>query len=581
MSDSDQTMTLHLGRDGERPGGVERPSGEELSNGRGPELPDRFWVDDDFPAESDRPAAEPAAGLITLGYLLAAIRRSRIFILIMAAVGLVIGAGLLVAAPPAYQATITLMLAHNPGVDAVSAQATDAILASSDAVAERTLQNLGLSLSPQQFESSYTATIETNSILTIVFRAPAASTAVRELNALAAEFLKFRTAQLENQQQGVLASLNQQITQATDHVAALARQITQLQGQTSTPDTRIKIAILQAQHTSAVSGLTVLAQSVRDNQASTQVTTTQIVQGSTVLNSATPIPHSHVKLPAEYVGGGLVGGLALGLIIVIIRTLISDRLRRRDDVARVLGAPVRLSVVTAGVSRWRPGHRGLAAAGSRDFQRVIGYLDSAAAPRSRGGASLAVVPAGDPRAAAVCIVALAIAWAKQGKRVMLADLSGGAAARLLGVKTPGVSKISPDGAKLVVVIPEGEDVIPVGPLHAGSALAPADESGPPYAKELAAAHKSADLLLTLAVLDPAIGAEHLTTWTSKVVTLITAGQSSATRVQALGEMIRLAGLPLAAAVLIDADKTDESLGVPLPPDEGQRAHAGAAESDFR
>jgi capsular polysaccharide biosynthesis protein len=590
MTDSDQTMTLHLGRGADRSNGTERPGpgrpssdkhGPEKSSGPEPELPDRFWADDDAPADSDRSAAEPAAGLITLGYLRAAVRRSRIFILVMAAVGLLIGAGLLVVAPPAYEATSTLMLAHDTGEDAVSAQATDAVLAASDAVAERTMQALGLHDSLKKFEASYSVTIVTNSILTVVFRAPTSSTAVRDENALTTEFLKFRTAQLQNQQAGVLASLEQQITQANNHVAALARQITQLQGQTSTGETRVKIAVLQAQHTSAVSAATVLTESVRDNQAATQVTTTQIVKGSTVLNSATPIPHSHLKLPAEYVGGGLIGGLAIGVIIVIIRTLISDRLRRRDDIARVLGAPVRLSVAGAGVSRWRPGQRGLAAAGRRDLQRVVGFLRSEVSPRSRGSASLAVVPAGDPRTAAVCTVALAVARAKEGKRVMLADLAGGAAARLLGVTTPGVSKISADGAQLVVVVPEGDDVLPAGPLHPGGGLALADEETGPLAKELAAAHKSADLLLTLAVLDPAVGAEHLTTWTSKVVTLITAGQSSATRIQALGEMIRLAGLPLAAAVLIDADKTDESLGVPQAPDEGMRVPAGAAEGDFR
>jgi capsular polysaccharide biosynthesis protein len=581
MSDSDQTMTLHLGQGGDRPGRAERASGPERSNGHGPELPDRFWADDDFAAEPDRSAAEPAAGLITLGYLRAAVRRSRIFILAMAALGLVVGAALLVVAPPAYQATTTLMLAHDPGVDAVSAQATDAVLAASDAVAERTMQALGLHDSPKKFESSYTAAIETNSILTIIFRAPTASAAIRDENALSAEFLKFRAAQLRTQQSGVLASLDQQITQANDHVAALAKQITRLQGQTSTPTTKVDIAVLQAQHTSAVNSATILAQTVRGDQAATQVTTTQIIKGSTVLNSATPIPHSHIKLPVEYVGGGLVGGLALGFILVIIATLISDRLRRRDDVARVLGAPVRLSVVSAGVSRWRPGRRGLAAAGGRDLQRVVAFLAGEVPPRARGSASLAVVPAGDPRTAAVCVAALAIARAKQGKRVMLADLSGGAAARLLGVTTPGVSKISADGAQLAVVVPGRDEVMPAGPLSAGSGLAPAEGDTGPQAKELVAAHKSADLLLTLAVLDPAIGAEHLTTWTGKVVTVITAGQSSATRIQALGEMIRLAGLTLAGAVLIKADKTDESLGIPLSPEEAPRVRAGAGEGDLR
>jgi capsular polysaccharide biosynthesis protein len=563
VSDSEETMTLHLGRSA------------ELAGGGAPDAPDNLWSDD-FPSDADRPAAEPAAGLVTLGYLRAAVRRSRRFILALAIVGLVIGVGLLKAAPLAQSATTTLFLAHNTDEDAVEAQLTDQVLAQSDAVALRTMRNLGLHETLKSFESSYTVTVVTNSIMTIVFRAPRISTAIHDENALTAEFLRFRTAQLENDQAGMLASLNQQVTQAASQVAAQARQITSLQAQPSTAATKAKLAVLQARHTQAAAALVILTQTVQGNQASTQVMTAQIVKGSTVLNSATPVPPSHVKVLAEYVGGGLIGGAALGLVIVLIRTLISDRLRRRDDVARVLGAPVRLSIVGGRPRRWWRGGRGLAAASGRDFQRVIAFLASEVAARPSGGAGLAVVPAGDPRIAAVCLTALAVSLAKDGKRVVLADLSGElAAARLLGVKTPGVSKISADGASLVVVVPGPDNLVPVGPLRGSVTPAISNADAEPYAAELAAAHKSADLLLTLAALDPAVGAEHLTTWTAKVIAVVAAGQSSATRIQALGEMVRVAGLSLPAAVLVGADKTDESLGVSPSPDDAPHAEAGS------
>ena len=76
---------------------------------------------------------------------------------------------------------------------------------------------------------------------------------------------------------------------------------------------------------------------------------------------------------------------------------------------------------------------------------------------------------------------------------------------------------------------------------------------------------SADLLLTLATLDPSLGAEHLAGWARGAVAVVTAGRSSAERVHAVGEMIRLAGIELISAVLVGADKTDESLGVPHQP----------------
>ena len=50
-------------------------------------------------------------------------------------------------------------------------------------------------------------------------------------------------------------------------------------------------------------------------------------------------------------------GLVLGMGIVVIQALVSDRLRRRDDIAQALGAPVKLSVGTTpaeAVGAWPP-----------------------------------------------------------------------------------------------------------------------------------------------------------------------------------------------------------------------------------
>jgi hypothetical protein len=83
---------------------------------------------------------------------------------------------------------------------------------------------------------------------------------------------------------------------------------------------------------------------------------------------------------------------------------------------------------------------------------------------------------------------------------------------------------------------------------------------------LAAACSAADLLLTLAVLDPSLGADHLASWARGAVVVVTAGRSSAARIRAVSEMIRLSGTSLVSGVLIGADKTDESLGLTGKPD---------------
>jgi hypothetical protein len=118
--------------------------------------------------------------------------------------------------------------------------------------------------------------------------------------------------------------------------------------------------------------------------------------------------------------------------------------------------------------------------------------------------------------------------------------------------------------ELVLVVPDPDDVAPVGPLARGSGRVEA-------AEPLAAACASADLLLTLATLDPSLGGERLATWATDAVVVVTAGQSSWTKINAVGEMIRLADTHLVAALLVGADKSDESLGVTHTPRVGRNA----------
>ena len=95
--------------------------------------------------------------------------------------------------------------------------------------------------------------------------------------------------------------------------------------------------------------------------------------------------------------------------------------------------------------------------------------------------------------------------------------------------------------------------------------------------DIAAAYRGADLLLTLAVADPAMSADYLRTWGSGSVVLVTAGESSASQLHATADMIRLAGLRIMSAVVLGADKTDDSMGAwaPTGPNaEGERLENG-------
>jgi hypothetical protein len=125
-----------------------------------------------------------------------------------------------------------------------------------------------------------------------------------------------------------------------------------------------------------------------------------------------------------------------------------------------------------------------------------------------------------------------------------------------------VHPVTVQDVAMKVVIPAKDDSVPAGPVK--TEMAPADFAAAP--PDVADAYSSADVLLTLVTLDPMLGAEHLATWATEAAVMVTAGGSSWTRVQAVGEMVRLAGVHLGSGVLIGADKTDESLGLAFPAD---------------
>jgi capsular polysaccharide biosynthesis protein len=525
----------------------------------GNHLTERLWTYDDY-AESDERPADSVSGLASLGFIRAALRRGAWLWRTCAIIGIVIGFGIAVKLHPAYQASTSLIL--NPisvvGEDPEAPITNEQALAQSRTVAQLALNKLGLAESVSSFASSYSVTAVTDRVLTITASAPSASDAVARANALATEFLGFRAQLLQSQQDLLIRSLNQQVSQARQEVSSIAAQITQLQAQPPSAAQQAKLSTLEKQQGQATNTLDTLEQTTASTQASTQLATDTILQDSRVLDTATPIQHSRLKRIALYSMLGLIAGLLVGLGIVVVRALMSDRLRRRDDVAYALGAPVKLSV-----GRIRSGRGRGPATKDANVRRVVAYMDNAI-PSSRGSLqSLAVVAVDDVQVPAACLVSLAVSRARQGSRVVVADLCGGTpAARLLGSGTPGVRTANADGLQLTVVVPDTDDVIPAGPLRRGPGRTRA-------AEPLVTCCDSADLLLTLTTLDPSLGGEHLTGWASSAVVTVTAGRSSAARIRAVGEMIRLARVLLISGVLIGADKTDESLGLPDAPGVGQ------------
>ncbi len=152
------------------------------------------------------------------------------------------------------------------------------------------------------------------------------------------------------------------------------------------------------------------------------------ISGSVVLDPAIALPLTKTKYLAIYAIVGLIVGVVLGMVIVVVRTIVSDRLRRRDDVATAMGVPVRLSVQSVPLSRWRPGRRGLSAARLPAVRRITAYLRTALPRAGNRTAALAVIPVDEPQVAALSLVSLAVSCAQEGRSVVVADLAEGAPA---------------------------------------------------------------------------------------------------------------------------------------------------------
>jgi capsular polysaccharide biosynthesis protein len=528
---------------------------------------DRLWVSDEDFTESDDWFAEDAASrLTTITFIGSALRRRMRLWVVTALAGLLLGIGAFVLIPPLHHATTTILVTQNPNEDPLSAMQTDEALAVSRTVAQRALRSIGTQESVDTFLSSYSAVGTTDRVLTITVGAKSDAAAIRGANAVAKAFTDFRKQQVLTQQQLVTTSLNQQLNAAQQNYDALVQQLNAAKAEPRSPAQRAKVAELTSEQQQAQNDLVTTRTTVQGSEAQASVTAQTMIKGTQVIDAATAAKYSSKRLIAFYAATGLIAGLVIGMGWVIVSALLSSRLRRRDDIAHALGAPVRLSVRSMGQRRrLLPQRGGQDAATERDLRMFALHLHEAAlwqdAGRdSRGAATLAVVAIENEKEAAQPLVSLALSCAQEGDRVVLADLvQGSPAAGLLEAVEPGIRMVNVDGAHVAVVIPAEDDLMPTGPLPAT-----AQSQQPASSEALITAYKSADLLITLVSLDPTVGAGHLATWATGAVAVVTAGRSTSERIRAVGEMVRLSGIPLLSAVVIGADRTDESVGLTYP-----------------
>jgi hypothetical protein len=259
-------------------------------------------------------------------------------------------------------------------------------------------------------------------------------------------------------------------------------------------------------------------------------------------------------------------------------------LRRRQEVALALGAPVRYSVASEGPRArrlgWlRPRRWGRGKRGGRDLQALVYGLEAAivrpgAAVKQANGApeepkGVAVAAIGNAPAAAAILAGLEARLRSSGLSVFLVDLSvsGALVRRMESTRTSShrADGHAGDGATgngmprpaSSVFRPAGVPGLARGPRGAApGALTELPVEDPHWAM-----WETADVVLALVEVDPGIDIENLASWVGEVVPLVTSGHSTSELLETTADLVRTAGLSLPFAMMIGADESDESLGL--------------------
>jgi hypothetical protein len=474
-------------------------------------------------------------GLPGLRTMKAGLSRHRLFWTSCALLGLLIGAVFHLVIPAKYTA-VTILYLTEPATGSYKVS-DDVSLVETNAVAYRAA-NL-VHIHNLNDLPTWEGVAFGDVLLEIEGDGTTRASAVRWTKALGSAFLTVREQTLGEQTNVVVSSLDSQVNQLQAVVLRLKNVITTLSGSTGSTAANEVTEMLSEQGTDE-GQLTTLQNEVQQDLLEEKA----VNSGSYVLDPAqTPVVHT-TRIFAEDGLSGLIAGLAIGVGVLAVGALISDRPRRRAEVAAVLGAPVELSLrgtpAEPGLLRRTPRRRYIKRPGAQ-LKLAQRRLRERLAQTRRPALALVSVGKGSIGTAAVMLAGMALSLAAEGKSVVLVDMAEGRPlAKVLGSRSKGsaVRTISSGGKQLRL------------------AVAPEDVT----TLDREAVTKDTDIVLLLATADPALGAEHLRPWAEDAVVILRAGKVSNVLIEAVGQILRDAGVHPVSAILTGADAEDETSG---------------------
>ena len=491
-------------------------------------------------ASGDDPPDERVGSFVSLRAIRSAAGQHRKAVVIVAVAGLVMGLSLHTVVPRKYAAEANLFLTEPSTSDPAQAMANDVSLLQTRAVAIRAMEILHLrDITPNTFLKSYQGVAVSNIIMSIAYSAHSPRGAVTGADAVAHAFLQVRARQLTLQTKVVVADLRQQVNTLGQQITLLGQNINILSGSSSSSGADELAGMVNQRGDDSNQVTQLEGQIEQQNQNVVAVT-----GGSEILDPAAAIVVSAKKVVLMDGLSGLVGGLGAVLAILVITTLLSDRLRSRSQLAEVLGAPVEASVGRVlgrgRVLGWGPPRtRRLRKQLDRptDGMRIVerhlrGRLFD------NGDTSLVVLSIAGVEVAALAVAGVAASVASEGRRVVMVDLAvGRPLARLVGNgDEPLVGRpVTVRGSTVELVV---GDEPPDGAVMVGGGA----------------------IVVVLATLDPAVGAGYLARLAQRCVAIVDIRRAKDHVVRANREMLGSAGVTLLGAVAIDADPHDTSIG---------------------
>lgn len=522
----------------------------------------RPWAEAREPFEGSGENPGPFSTLVSLHYLMSAVRRWRRRVVALALLGSLLGAAFLLFAPTSHVARTALVLRHGAGDDPARAMETDVTLAGTRTIAVLALKKLNSTMRPEDLQKALLVSPPKSDVLEMTMSGPTDDEALRRMTAFAQAYLEFRSQQVSVESQQMIDGYTGRIKELQAQLDKQQATLDTLGGKNSTT------GALSSDYADALAKKTRLSnqlEGLQDQLSQTQLQQTAVRESSRIIDPPAIEPGNTKTRVALALISGLIGGLAIGLAAAVFQALLSDRLRLRVEFATALEAPVLASVggiappgLLTRTLRFLPGIRG-AHARRVAAQRRAAWAVRMALPESPSRLIVACVDNAEELRFAVAAAGITL---QRGQRhVQLVDLTeeGGLEDAVRRLTAKGTEE------RPTVLRPA---VVPT------AAVAPSEF-------DLAGSLGGADLsavgdgcVIVLADLNPAVGADHLAAWAHDIVVGVTSGRSKVERVRTAHDLIRSAGLVLRGVLLLHTERLDQSSGVrPEPATRPGRAVA--------